>query len=105
MLLKWIGKLDPTIQDPQETHFKQNATFSSEVKGQRAYNMETNQKKAEQTGSINVKQGKLQRKQKQDGSEEVPFVRTEGQLAKKKCQQQETCGRRKHTSRKTELRG
>ena len=31
--------------------------------------METNQKKAERSGSINVKQGKPQRKQKQDGSE------------------------------------
>lgn len=63
------GKVWPNYTGSTRNSFQTNATFSSEVKGRRTYNMETNQKKAERSGSINVKQGKPQRKQKQGGSE------------------------------------
>lgn len=86
-----MGKFDPTVHDPQAIHVKQNATFSSEVKWWRTYDMEANQKKIKQSRSISVKQGRLQRRQKQDGSEEGPHVRTEGQLTRRKGRRHETC--------------
>lgn len=52
--------------------------------------MEANQKKIKQSRSISVKQGRLQRRQKQDGSEEGPHVRTEGQLTRRKGRRHET---------------
>lgn len=66
-------------------------------------NMETNQRKLNKLVPL-TSNGKLQRKQKQDGSEEVPFVSDRRSTRQEEMPAAGNVGA-ENTLRKTELRG